>query len=54
VQEASFNSAGVIGFLKQLLGWIEGKVMVMWDVGRSTNPPQHTGATLFVVGWGGR
>lgn len=31
VQEASFNSQGVIGFLKQLLGWIEGKVMVMWD-----------------------
>ncbi len=31
VQEASFNSAGVIGFLKQLLGSIEGKVMVMWD-----------------------
>lgn len=31
VQEASFNSAGVIGFLRQLLGWIEGKVMVMWD-----------------------
>lgn len=31
VQEASFNSQGVIGFLKQLLSWIEGKVMVMWD-----------------------
>jgi transposase len=31
VQEACFNSAGVIGFLRQLLGWIEGKVMVMWD-----------------------
>ncbi len=31
VQQASFNSQGVIGFLKQLLGWIEGKVMVMWD-----------------------
>jgi transposase len=31
VQEASFNSQGVIGFLRQLLRWIEGKVIVMWD-----------------------
>ena len=31
MQQASFNSAGVIGFLRELLARIEGKVLVMWD-----------------------
>jgi len=31
VQEASFNSGGVIVFLRQLLSQIEGKIMVIWD-----------------------
>jgi len=31
MQQTSFNSAGIIKFLKELLAAIEGKLLIIWD-----------------------